>query len=119
MEYAEPGLGGIVDTLAGIHPSLVREECYELLDIGVENARQRPNHLRAAYARRVLGHLRNVSRTFCDGCLFVDKFGHKGHPSQHRHRCLMDSDYELMAEGFTLAYMRVDRNKVARDFLAF
>ena len=117
LEYAAPGLYGIVDTLSQIPPNTIREECYGLLEDGVDELRQRPNVLHAAYAKAVLGGLRVAAHSFCEGCLFVDKFGHKGHPSQHRHRCLMDSDFELLAEGFTLAYMGVNRFQVARDFL--
>ena len=53
----------------------------------------------------------------CAGCEFVDRCGLKGHPSQHRHTCLMNSYSENVEKFFNFA-LDVPKYQLADEFVS-
>ena len=57
------------------------------------------------YTNGVLDEIsRTTKYTICDGCSFTDDFGFKGHPSQRRHSCLMNDEWENLNQCYGLAH---------------
>ena len=108
---------GLIETLSQISPSAIKAECHHILEADQVIFSDRPNVLTFLYARAILAKLKQIKHTYCRGCMHVDQWGHKGHPSQRRHECLMSPEWEMLEAGFMTCYMMVNRDQIAKDFL--
>ena len=109
----------VIQAISGLKPTAVRNECNFILDCPQENYIQqsRPDLLTAMFAKAVIARVGLIKSAFCGGCIFTNELGFKGHPSQRNHECLYLGEIETLNIGFVLAFMTVDRKRVAIEFL--